>query len=462
MHSLSRLTGFIATGLLGINLCVYAQPQPPIPSSCYTGVAATNEDADDFYLGGEVDSNKVSEEVQIEADSAEFSEDGVLQLDGNVLIEQSGYRARSTRAKVDQNNGRAWLEGGVSLDAPNLAIEGRSAQVNLSENQARFEDAKFLNPQTRLRGEAKIIRQENQDLVVLEQGLFTTCTPDDKAWAIRASEIILGQERGYGEAYHTRFEVLDVPILYVPYFRFPIDDRRKSGFLYPTFGSSNTGEGAFFSTPYYFNIAPEVDATFTPTYIGGRGLHPELEVRYLNRFSETTLGFGYLQKDESYLQAQRLLGFEQEDGKRWGLSLEQEYDFAAWSPAWHGDLDFSEVSDNDYLDDLNQGLRIANKDHLDRRAQVFTRQIAGSLGYKFRSIKTWMTRCFQKKKHMHACRSLITKRFFIKEALSLIGKVSWYIFIGTLMSKRAMQLLMAPGFDMRPSSRCPLPPVGGM
>ena len=103
-----------------------------------------------------------------------------------------------------------------------------------------------------------MLRQASSEQAAIMDGLVTTCSPENPTWAIRANEIELDQDTGFGQAYHTRLEILDVPVLYVPWFTFPIDDRRKSGFLYPTFGRSNAGGGFFLSTPYYWNIAPEI------------------------------------------------------------------------------------------------------------------------------------------------------------------------------------------------------------
>ena len=374
MRDLSRRAGFIALSLVSLGAAAERVDKSPAslrPASCYTSVEARTSDADDFFVAGEAGAGRGETMVSIEADSAVYSQDGQLQLDGDVLIEQPGYRAQSETATVDQASGQAQLSGDIRIDSPNMQIQGANARVNMSENEATVEQAKFLNPQTRLRGEAAIIRQQDEDLVVLEDGMFTTCAEEDNAWSFRASEIILGQERGYGEAYHSRFEVLDVPVLYIPYFRFPIDNRRKSGFLYPTIGSSNTGEGVFFSTPYYLNLAPEFDATITPSYIGGRGVHSEVELRHMTWFSQTELGFGYLERDDSFQQERQSLGYHDETGERWGVSFEQDYDFSSQQVSLYGRVDFSEVSDNDYLDDLNQGLRIENIDYLDRRANFF-------------------------------------------------------------------------------------------
>lgn len=360
MFTPRRLSLSFAMALLALSGKAYA-------NACYSGEAARTSDADNFYLTGE--DSQLEAQITLLAGSAEAHESGRIVLKDNVLIARPGYRVSSDAARIERITGEAELSGRVELISPQLEVQGVDAKINMLANQASIFDAAYLNPITRLRGDAKAIRQLDANQVVIENGSFTTCEPGDRSWRIRAAEINLDQEGGFGEAWHSRFEILDTPILYIPWFTFPIDDRRKSGFLYPTIGTSNTGQGLFFSTPYYFNIAPDFDATLTPSYIGGRGLHTELELRYLNNFSDTNIGLGYIAKDSYFRDEERTLRNPNENGERWGLSFEQTLDFSHYDSAWQGKIDFSDISDENYLDDLNQGLRIEDQDNLDRRAQ---------------------------------------------------------------------------------------------
>lgn len=391
MHWLSKLSGF--TLYWFASSCALAiEPEtnnPPViqaveqakastpallRSDCYAGEDADHSNAKDFYLGRSKADDLPTNAVSIEADYAEFYEDGRLELEGDVEITRQDYSAISDSASIDQVTNKASLDGDIQIEGPSMQMRGDSALINMTANESKVVNAHFLNPQTRLRGSAKVIRQSNTNQLVIEDGLFTTCEPNDRSWSFAAAEITLNQEEGYGVSKHTRFQILDTPILYVPWFSFPIDDRRKSGFLYPTIGSANTGTGLFFTTPYYFNIAPELDATLTPSYIRGRSLHTELEVRHLSTLTDSELGFGYIKQDEYFLSEQIMQGHSHEDGERWGLSIKQQIDFSPWSvednSGWHGSLDFSDVSDNDYLEDLNQGLHIDSQDSLDRRGRM--------------------------------------------------------------------------------------------
>ena len=306
--------------------------------------------------------------VTIRAKQIDYQPDGQLTLDGQVEIIRGTYRAQSTQAMIDQATEQARLQGKIIIQGPDMQLSGDSASMDMVNEQLSVTQAQFFSPSTRMNGSADEISRTGPSTLVIKDGQFTTCEPDDRSWSFAASDITLDQASGFGSATHTRFQILDVPVLYVPWFSFPLDDRRKSGFLYPTIGTSNTGQGLFLATPYYLNLAANYDATVTPTYIDGRGAHTELEARHLSPLAESTLSLGYIAKDQHYLDDQPVTS--DNDGERWGLSFQQILNLAEYGPGWLGQLDYSEVSDNDYLVDLNQGLQIYNDKQLDRRADL--------------------------------------------------------------------------------------------
>ena len=100
-----------------------------------------------------------------------------------------------------------------------------------------------------------------------------------------------------GHAYNILLKYKDVPILYSPFFSFPLSKKRHSGFLFPTIGSSGES-GTVISAPYYFNIAENIDATFTPTSFSGRGQMFEAELRYKTKNSNTVFEVANMDKDD--------------------------------------------------------------------------------------------------------------------------------------------------------------------
>ena len=302
----------------------------------------------------------------LHAKDVNYIPDEKLELLGEVELQNSLYHAYSDQASIDHTSQQAQLSGNIVLGSADLTLQGSSATMNSKTNEVLIENAKFINNQTGVNGEAKALSHPDESTLIIHDGLFSSCPPEKRDWAFASSKITLNRDEGFGQAKHTRFLIKDTPVFYIPWFSFPIDDRRKSGFLYPTVGSSNTESGIVVSTPYYLNLAENYDATITPAYIGGRGIHYDVEGRHKNQYTESVLMLGYIDEDDYYASEQTLLN-SSNDPERWGFSFEQEiYPFA---DGWTGQLNFSEVSDNDYLEDLNQGLSIDRTDNLDRRAE---------------------------------------------------------------------------------------------
>lgn len=300
--------------------------------------------------------------VNASALSARYEMDTRLHLEGDVRLSQAGTMITGDRAVYDQTSGQVSVTGPMTSRSPGMLLTGDSARYDVNSGFFSINDATFLFHQAEMRGQAsQITRPENQ-IIAIDQGYLTTCAPDRNDWSLVASDIRLNRAEGFGTAKHVRLQVKDVPVFYWPWASFPIDDRRKTGFLYPTFGTSNTGSGFYLSTPYYLNLAPHYDATITPQYIHGRGLHTEAEGRYLSRFGESVLQVGYINNDDDYRNE-----FPGEDGERWGLDF---YSRAYFGGGWQGYADYSAVSDNDYLSDLNQTLDIGTATHLLRRGGV--------------------------------------------------------------------------------------------
>ena len=163
------------------------------------------------------------------------------------------------------------------------------------------------------------------------------------------NNIKLDPNTGFGSATNAVLRIKDIPVFYTPYIYFPIDDRRQSGFLAPSI-SSTTGSGLTLQTPYYFNLAPNYDATLTPTYMAERGLLMEAEGRYLTESSEGQIGAAYLND-------------ENDDHK-----LQSEYEKQRWLYNWQHkggldsrlltEVDYTAISDPYYFEDLTTGLGI--------------------------------------------------------------------------------------------------------
>ncbi|MEC9083075.1 MAG: LPS assembly protein LptD, partial [Pseudomonadota bacterium] len=280
----------------------------------------------------------------------------------DVRLRQGPFQATGAEARYNQQSGELQLQGPLVSRGEGFLLTGQDANYSTQSGQLDINTATFLLHESELRGEASSLSRVSESQVVISDGMITTCGPGQNDWSIVASDIELDQAEGFGTARHVRLEVLDAPVFYWPYITFPIDDRRKTGFLYPQFGSSSAGSGAYLALPYYLNLAPHYDATLTPQYIHGRGLFTEVEGRYLSRYGESVLQLGYIDNDSAFRDES-----PGENGERWALDFTTR---AAFGGGWSGYGDYSVISDEDYLSDLNRSLEIDQATHLQRRGGV--------------------------------------------------------------------------------------------
>ncbi len=300
--------------------------------------------------------------IYLQADEAQWEEGRAIEAQGNVFLQQGAYSLEVDRASLDLASGVSDLQGRVQFRGPDFIMTGEEARFQQGTGKFELDEASFLLHDSEIRGSARHVRRPEPEFLIIEKGVFTTCDPDDKSWSIRAKRVKLDQNEGTGRARNVTFRVQDVPVLYLPWFSFPIDDRRKSGFLYPMVGTSNTGRGMYLTTPYYFNLAPNYDATLTPQYIHGRGLHNELEGRYLGWYGQTDTAIGYIAEDDEF--ARKHPG---KSGERWALDLDNQ---SRWNRQWTTTVNYNQISDNQYLKDLNHSLSIDQTTHLDRELRT--------------------------------------------------------------------------------------------
>lgn len=279
---------------------------------------------------------------------------GLTKLEGGVKLQQDNRLLSSDYAELDQVTNKASLEGNVSFREPGLLLRGRHAQVDIKSHETLVSDSIFVLHEQEMRGQADRFIRLADSRLRMEQGSFTYCPPGDESWQVAADNITLNKEEGYGTAKHAKLEVAGVPILYLPYFSFPIDDRRRSGFLYPSF-SISSDNGVELGVPYYFNLAPNYDATLTPRLFSERGLQLEGEFRYLNSWSMNQTSAAYLPSDDKF------------GDDRWLLGLEHQ---SQNNGRWHSKVDFTRVSDKDYYDDLDTMLDVSKEDHLQQLGEV--------------------------------------------------------------------------------------------
>ncbi|WCN12413.1 LPS assembly protein LptD [Marinomonas mediterranea] len=180
--------------------------------------------------------------------------------------------------------------GDVTLRAKNQIIRSDSSQLSEegSLQDSEFNNARFLSHNQGIRGEAKSLVKSQSGVIFIKEGFYTSCEPNSSSWELYGSSITLDPNTGFGTAKHVQIRIDGNPIFYFPWLRFPIDSRRQTGFLFPSFGYSSD-EGFSVSAPFYWNLAPNYDATITPHFVENEGEGVDVEFRHLSPYGTTTI-----------------------------------------------------------------------------------------------------------------------------------------------------------------------------
>lgn len=300
------------------------------------------------------DADRDSDQVPMRASagSSEWRGDTVI-LEGGVQVTQGNRKVVADRGELDRARNRAVLEGNVQVREPGLLLTGSHADLDTESGLGEIQNARILDYASGARAEAAQLSRPAEHLAILDDARYTQCTPDDEVWSLSSGNIRLNNESGRGEARHAVLRLGPVPVAYSPWLSFPIDDRRQSGWLWPSLSSSDGGD---ISAPYYLNLAPNYDATLTPRFIGDRGAMLETELRHLAEFGETRLAGAWLPDDD----------LEQED--RWLFSGQHQGRIGNHVGT---QVDYTKVSDHDYFRDLSVGsLDIRRQTHLNQAARL--------------------------------------------------------------------------------------------
>ena len=227
---------------------------------------------------------------------------------------------------------------------------GTELKLKLDARTGHFLSAEYLLANARARGRSSVLEFLGPESYRAKDATYTTCGPGRDDWFMQVGDLKLDYGRDLGEAREAKLFFLGQQIMYLPSMTFTLNDRRKSGFLAPSFGSS-VQNGQEFQTPYYWNIAPNRDMTITPRYMSKRGL-------------QTTATFRYLGQDyRGEARAEVLPSDSQTRTTRSGFSILHQQTLA---PGLIGYLNASRVSDDTYFTDLSNRISATSQTFVPR------------------------------------------------------------------------------------------------
>ncbi|MGE4331158.1 LPS-assembly protein LptD [Diaphorobacter sp.] len=340
----SVLARLAALMLCGVPLAVLAQADPADPAAETPPVLRPTGRLHDALPG----SVRAQLPVFVRGDRVTGQPDIRAVIEGDAELRRGDTVIRADRMEYDVATDRAKASGNVHINRAGNVYDGSLLDMQVEAFSGFFSDTRYRFLETSAHGEASRVDFIDRERSVVHDATYTTCQRTDEAswqpdWIIRAKKIHLDRVEDVGRAEDGVLEFKGVPVLPVPYLTFPLSDRRKSGFLPPTIGLDSLS-GLEYAQPYYWNIAPNRDATITPVLLSRRGVMLSGEFRYLEpRYSGEITG--------EFMPGDRL-----RDRDRWSYGIQHRG--ALGTPLGDASLGINvrRVSDDDYWRDFSQRL----------------------------------------------------------------------------------------------------------
>jgi len=289
--------------------------------------------------------------IRITSDSTSIVKDQIAFFSGGVTLVDKSQVVLADNLAFDRLLMTFNAQGNIHYQSKSIDIHAQELNANKANKSSTMVDASyqlFGNPGHGSAGELTLSSDHGLSLL---SSSFTTCPGEAPDWEIVASEIEISADGNEGSAYHAQLRLFDVPVFYFPYFSFPVSDQRKTGFLYPKISSSNNS-GLEIETPFYWNIAPQMDATITPRYMSKRGTQIATKFRYLAGLQSGNINVEYLHKDNA---------ISANDDARY---LARFQHIGTFSDNFRAYIDYTTISDDNYLVDIGSNEYNANDAYL--------------------------------------------------------------------------------------------------
>jgi LPS-assembly protein len=233
-------------------------------------------------------------------------------LEGGAELRRGDMVIRADRLEYYQPDDLAKARGNVRINRAGNIYEGPELELKVESFEGFFRNPRYQLLKNQGHGDADRVDFVDEKRAIIRNATFTTCKRGGPSWMpdwiIRAASISIDNEEDVGQAESAVLSFKGVPLLPVPSFSFPLSSKRKSGVLPPTFGVDSVN-GIEVTAPYYWNIAPNRDATFSPSVMSKRGIDVGAEFRYLEADYKGEVRGNFMPGDKL------------RDMNRWGYSL---------------------------------------------------------------------------------------------------------------------------------------------
>ncbi len=299
--------------------------------------------------------------TDINGDSVEGVNGETVNVQGKVTLKRGDQFLGTDKLTYDQQTEQYVADGNVRFQDSGFRILADRATGDQSRDQHKIDNIRYQLTTARGNGRADNIEMTGTKGRLLGS-TYSTCPPNDRRWELRARRIDVDSESGFATARGATVRVGRVPVFYFPWFRFPIDDRRQTGLLFPQIGQSSRN-GFDYRQPIYLNLAPNYDATLTPRLMTSRGLLLDSEFRFLNERSRGVFELGVLPGDRltSRERAEEDADFaagpfpveNKRESDRGRFSFNGSQDLG---PSWQARANLNWISDPRYFEDLSSSL----------------------------------------------------------------------------------------------------------
>lgn len=307
---------------------------------------------------------KKSRPIFIAADRLEGHVEKEVEAIGKAELFTGDRFVSADRMKYHQSTDEVEAEGGVRVEQRGDILEGSRLKFNLASKTGELSNPRYSLKDASSRGYANMLLFEGENQYRLRQATYTTCPAGDDDWFLQVGDLEIDHAKKTGTARKVKLIFKDVPILYTPWMDFSFSGQRKSGLLAPLYGY-NVRTGLELTVPFYWNIAPNYDATFSTRAMSRRGVALNTEFRYLGTNSNGNLLAEILPNDLQTEETRYRVAFGHSHALGKGFSTR---------------LDYNRVSDDAYFRDLGNTMNLTSRVNLLQQGLVAYNRNLGDNG----------------------------------------------------------------------------------
>jgi len=302
----------------------------------------------DFLISADERAARDKTPLEIRSNYAEMLRNEIADFKGAADLARADQRLFGDFVSHNSEADTLTAQGNVVYQEKGLAFASDSAFLRLKNNEGVLRNTQFVLETVPSRGTSRVVHLDSKDISRYDTVTYTACPPGNQDWLMHSTSTKIDRSTGRGLAKNAWLEFKGVPVLYSPLLTFPTDDRRQSGFLNPSFASTKVG-GFDLTVPYYFNLAPNFDATVTPRYLTNRGGMLRTEFRYLTDLGAGRIGAEFMPEDQ------------RRGGSRGSFTLENR---SRITENLKSAMDINYVSDKRYLNELGNVLSFPSNRHI--------------------------------------------------------------------------------------------------